>query len=821
MRLTEGIDVERRPQCLAMVTPAWPPGGSPNGVVTYLSHLAPAFRDRGLRLVLLAWEVAKGSQSGTRTEDHGDLVDISEFQPGRGLLGKAEARARRMFTSVDFSDAKFTMLQRAVRSALERFPIELVEIEEAFGLATRIIKLKRVPVVTRLQGPWFLNGEVLGEKKDGAFRLRVEQERLSIAWADAITAPCQDILDRTREYYGLPLDGARVIACPIEPLADDPAWKLAASDRNRIVFVGRFDLHKGADVMIEAFARLACSRPTLSLDFVGPDRGIPDSSGRLVRIAEYVQRLVPDPAIAHRIVLHGQKPAAQIDAYRRRGIVTVVPSRYETFGYTAAEALRLGCPLVAADSGGLRELVRDGETGLLFRNGDPRSLAAQIDRLLAAPELGARLGEAGRRDIDRRYSPVSIAETTLDLYASVVERWKSKSRRSRGPAETERMTILVPITLFGWVPCVMLLFLWLPPRRAVIAAFIGGWLFLPAATFQLPGIPDYSKMAATCAGVLLAALIFDTETLLSFRPKWFDVPMLVWCLCPFATNASENIEVYDSLSWSVNQVITWGMPYFIGRVYFTDAEAVRELAIGFFIGGLVYIPICLFEIRMSPQLSKWLYGFDAGFSGQRLGGWRPTGLMASGLMLGMWMTATSLCAVWLWYTGSLKRLGRYKAGTLAFALVVVTILCKSTGASVLLMGGLGLLWAIRYTRFVYLYLLLCAIPIAYPIIRTGGMWDGSQAVAWAKNAVGEDRAKSLRFRFKNENILSEKALKRADVGLGPVREKPRLRRKRQGHLDDRRSVDSRAGADRDRGTSRCHGDLPGAGNPLLVANEGG
>jgi len=92
------------------------------------------------------------------------------------------------------------------------------------------------------------------------------------------------------------------------------------------------------------------------------------------------------------------------------------------------------------------------------------------------------------------------------------------------------------------------------------------------------------------------------------------------------------------------------MPYFIGRVYFTDAESVRELAIGFFISGLIYIPICLFEIRMSPQLSKWLYGFDAGFSGQRLGGWRPTGLMASGLMLGMWMTAASLCAVWLWYT---------------------------------------------------------------------------------------------------------------------------------------------------------------------------
>lgn len=328
------------------------------------------------------------------------------------------------------------------------------------------------------------------------------------------------------------------------------------------------------------------------------------------------------------------------------------------------------------------------------------------------------------------------------------------------------MTILVPITLFGWIPCVLLLFLWLPPRRAVITAFMGGWLFLPAATFQLPGIPDYSKMAATCAGVLLAALIFDTETLLSFRPRWFDIPMLVWVFCPFGTNAAENIDMWDSFSWSVNQAITWGMPYFIGRVYFRDAESIRELAIGFFISGLVYIPICLFEIRMSPQFGKWLYGFDAGYSGQRLGGWRPTGLMANGLMLGMWMTAATFCGIWLWYTGSLKKLGKYKASTLVIALTVTTILCKSTGALILLTGGLGLLWFIRRTRVAFPFLLMCAIPVLYPIIRAGGMWDGTQLVALAKNSVGADRAQSLQFRFRNEDILADKAMRRAIWGWG-------------------------------------------------------
>ena len=252
------------------------------------------------------------------TPDDADLIDIADFQPGRSLLGKAAARVRRWLPAADFDDAKFAMIvELAVRAALARFPIELLEIEEAFGLASRIIKLKRIPVVTRLQGPWFLNGEVLGEKKDAAFLQRVEQERLSIAWADGITSPSQDILDRTRDYYSLPLEGARVIPCPIDPRPEDRPWKLADADPNRILFVGRFDLHKGADLMIDAFGWLAPSRPSLYLDFVGPDRGIPDPSKGRIGVVDYIKSRISDSSVADRIVIHGQKRPDEIDDFRR------------------------------------------------------------------------------------------------------------------------------------------------------------------------------------------------------------------------------------------------------------------------------------------------------------------------------------------------------------------------------------------------------------------------------------------------------------------------------------------------------------------------
>src|SRR5438477_10231591 len=104
------------------------------------------------------------------------------------------------------------------------------------------------------------------------------------------------------------------------------------------------------------------------------------------------------------------------------------------------------------------------------------------------------------------------------------------------------MNFLVPVILFGWIPTVILLFMILPPRRAVIIAFMIAWLFLPMAGYKVKALPDYTKMTATVFGVLMAACIFDTDRILGFRPKWVDIPMLVFCFSPLATSVINHIN---------------------------------------------------------------------------------------------------------------------------------------------------------------------------------------------------------------------------------------------------------------------------------------
>ena len=89
------------------------------------------------------------------------------------------------------------------------------------------------------------------------------------------------------------------------------------------------------------------------------------------------------------------------------------------------------------------------------------------------------------------------------------------------------MTALVPIVMYGWIPLILFLFALLPARKAVLAAFLVGWLFLPEAGFKFSGLPDYTKITATNLGVLLGAVFFDSGRVTRFRPRFFDLPALV------------------------------------------------------------------------------------------------------------------------------------------------------------------------------------------------------------------------------------------------------------------------------------------------------
>lgn len=112
----------------------------------------------------------------------------------------------------------------------------------------------------------------------------------------------------------------------------------------------------------------------------------------------------------------GFVPHDELERLYARAAVVACPSRREGFGVVCAEAMAYGRPVVAGDVGGLRDLVRHEETGLLVPPGDVGALRAAMQRLLADPDLRRRFGEAGRARIAEHFTWQRFGDETLRAY---------------------------------------------------------------------------------------------------------------------------------------------------------------------------------------------------------------------------------------------------------------------------------------------------------------------------------------------------------------------------------------------------------------------
>jgi glycosyltransferase involved in cell wall biosynthesis len=115
----------------------------------------------------------------------------------------------------------------------------------------------------------------------------------------------------------------------------------------------------------------------------------------------------------------GFVPHDELQHLYARAAVVACPSRREGFGVACLEAMAHGRPVVASGVGGLRDLVVDGETGIVVPPRDPAALRSALERLLADPELRRRLGAAGRERARTLFGWDRVTDATLAAYAEV------------------------------------------------------------------------------------------------------------------------------------------------------------------------------------------------------------------------------------------------------------------------------------------------------------------------------------------------------------------------------------------------------------------
>jgi len=224
------------------------------------------------------------------------------------------------------------------------------------------------------------------------------------------------------------------------------------------------------------------------------------------------------------------------------------------------------------------------------------------------------------------------------------------------------------------------------------------------------------------------------------------------------------MKIYDGFAFSLIIVITL-IPMIIARKVFATPEAQRTLLLAFAVSALAYSAPILWEIRLSPQLHRQIYGFfQHGFDQQmRGGGFRSMVFLSHGLTVAIFLGIAILAA------GTLAKLSapeqRFKWWLLTGFLLVVLILNKSLGALVITLLVLPLILLLRPRTQLLVAACVAGVVMTYPLLRAADLIPTERAVAIAES-IDPARARSLDFRLRNEDILLEKASERPVFGWG-------------------------------------------------------
>ena len=198
---------------------------------------------------------------------------------------------------------------------------------------------------------------------------------------------------------------------PLDEAAADPAERERvrrlfhlASDERLVLQVAHLGAEKGQADLIAAAARIRGAAPDVRVAIVG--------GGKMRAQLERKAAKAGDV----RILFAGFWPPERISSLLAAAAIFVLPSRQEGLGSILLEAMAAGVPIVAASTGGIPELVRDGSTGLLVPPRNPAALAAAVIRLLGDPALAARLAAAGLEFVRKQGSADRMVEETLGVY---------------------------------------------------------------------------------------------------------------------------------------------------------------------------------------------------------------------------------------------------------------------------------------------------------------------------------------------------------------------------------------------------------------------
>lgn len=332
------------------------------------------------------------------------------------------------------------------------------------------------------------------------------------------------------------------------------------------------------------------------------------------------------------------------------------------------------------------------------------------------------------------------------------------------------------VMLLVWPLVSAYLFRRLTLGQAVIWTILGGYLLLPPTTsIALPLLPDLDKVTIPN----LCAFVGFVRA----RPNDPGLPKSIFIRTAFAlfiltpigtvlTNADfirfgagglPPMTLTELPSTILTHMII-ALPAILGYKLLRDEQTIRDFLVALVVAGMVYSVPMLVEVRLSPQINVWVYGFfqHAFDQTMRYGGFRPVVFLPHGLWVAFFAFMTAIAAVTL-LRNDVQ--GKRKNFFIVLYLIVVLFLCKSANAITYIVLFVPLVLFTTSKMQIRLAAVVAPVVLLYPVLR-GADLIPTDAIADLAAAFDTDRAGSLIFRLVNEDVLLKHAAERPWFGWG-------------------------------------------------------
>jgi len=397
---------------IAFVNPEYPSpsGQDQGGIATYTYSMADACARLGHRVHVLV-------KKGIVPRRLGASVTVHEYAP-LPLRDPLSLVNRMINGDVYWERCYSAGVRKTLLDIYGAEPLDVVEVPEYNGLAYSLTSPLPFPVIIHFHTPTAVVDFYNAIKTSGRQKQWYAFEAKALANAAAFRCPSRALAREISARYGIPDGRITLIRHPFDTAPFDSIDKSRSTNRIDILFVGRLERRKGVDIVRDNIQKILSLDPRIRFTFAGEH-----STGEMGTNRGAVERALSENE-RKRVYFLGPVKREELPVLYCRSNLLCFPSLFENAPYTVLEAMAGRLPIVGARCGGTAELIRHGESGLLFNPDSHTDLLQCIKRIIEDSAYGDTLARQAYDDLKNGFQPEKIAAETMAFFSQAMAKFK-------------------------------------------------------------------------------------------------------------------------------------------------------------------------------------------------------------------------------------------------------------------------------------------------------------------------------------------------------------------------------------------------------------